>query len=115
MNIRVIKKVVSYLSIAAAILPLQVFGATTNDVGLITEVYSANGVMAIRIENGFPNATLEHGCLTPVWAGNTDALGMSSEMKATILTARSLDQQVRVVTSGCTPAGWNRLVAIYII
>ena len=105
-------KVMLFIVLLITMFSGQVFAA--NDFGRILEVYTTpDGLMAFRLDNGFPNANAANNCGTAgnVWAGvkSTD----NPSIKASILTAKVNNSNVAVVTLGQCRGGWIKVEAMH--
>lgn len=88
--------------------------APTEDNGKISDLYThEDGAIAIKLDNGFPNALAAKHCPTNTsWAGTTSA---SNSLKAALITAKALRSSVKVTINGCVKLNtWMKLIDLYI-
>lgn len=80
--------------------------------GIISELYAdADGNIAVKFENGFPNAEKENKCPNyKGWAGNRNVAPI---LKSTLLSAKASRSTITLAISGCD-GGWLKINAVYV-
>ncbi|OZG72361.1 hypothetical protein BTA51_16660 [Hahella sp. CCB-MM4] len=90
------------------------FSFSASDTGIIAELYvDEGGSIAIKLDNGFPNATSDNTCSSNNgWAGNTTA---DPALKSALLAAKAAKSPVTVSMNGCDASGaWIKVHAVYV-
>src|SRR5687768_13759568 len=105
----------AWLCLAAVLLWAASAWASSTDSGLITKMYSNNGgYLAVFLNNGYPNAVNECPGANG-WAGvNGDPA--NKDIKATLMLAKAMGQQVEIVVDGCEAGGaWYKIAHVYVL
>lgn len=93
--------------------PLSLGAAT--DSGKVKAFFAGpNGMVAIQLDNGFPNAKANGVCSSAsgAWAGSTTA---DPILKSALLAAKTSESQVTVTLNGCDSGGlWYKVENIFI-
>ncbi len=106
-------KKICFLVFVFSLLPTQAWAAA--DTGVIVEVYAhPNGWMALRLDNGLPNANAQNNCGTTgnEWAGVE--VSADPSIKSAILMAKAAGSTVTLVTLGNCAGGWIKIEAMHI-
>jgi hypothetical protein len=105
------------------LLVLSVFCSTKSvaapyiqDVGKIENLYlSANGNIAIQLENGYPNATSDGQCSTANLNSFGGNLTADPAFKSALLAAKAAQQTITVTVQGCEAGGaWFKIIDVYV-
>ena len=99
--------------ISAAFAPTA-FGSAT-DSGIVKAFFAGpSGMVAIQLDNGFPNAKAGGVCASSpgLWAGSTAA---DPILKSAMLAAKTSGAHVSVTLNGCDSSGlWHKVENIFI-
>ena len=103
-----------YLTLIALIFSAFSY-AGSSDVGTISRLYvDSSGIMAIQLNNGFPNAVSSSQCPSSNgWAYLQPEA--PTELKSVLLAAKATQSQVSISIWGCEPNGTSLILgAVYV-
>jgi hypothetical protein len=88
----------------------------TYDTGVIADLYTSNGgYMAVWLNGGYPTAVSGSECPSSNgWAGVSPD-PVNKDIKAVLMMAKAMGQQVKIVIDGCEAGGaWFKIAHVYV-